>query len=75
MSGHGGFADPSQPCLAHTMLGRLGEREHYQREMQRANQVMDRMRREDPVAWQEYLSELSSFEAGTSGDALPRSRV
>ena len=53
------------------LLGRLAEREHYQREMQRANQVMDRMRREDPVAWQEYLSELSSFEAGTSGDGLP----
>lgn len=52
------------------LLGRLAEREHYQREMRRANEVMDRMRSEDPEAWQEYLSELHSFEASTSGDGL-----
>jgi hypothetical protein len=52
------------------LLGRLAEREQYQREMRRANEVMGRMRREDPVAWQEYLSELHTFEAGTSRDGL-----
>ena len=31
---------------------------------------MDRMRREDPAAWQEYLSELHAFEAGTTRDGL-----
>src|SRR5215470_4286713 len=40
------------------LLARLAEREQYQREMRRANEVMDRMRGEDPAAWQEYLSEL-----------------
>ena len=52
------------------LIGRLAEREQYQREMRRANEVMDRMRREDPGAWQEYLSELHAFEAGTAGDGL-----
>jgi predicted DNA-binding ribbon-helix-helix protein len=53
------------------LLSRLAEREQYQREMRRANEVMDLMRREDPEAWQEYLSELHEFEAGTSLDGLP----
>ena len=52
------------------LLGRLAEREQYQREMRRANEVMDRMQREDPPAWQEYLSELHTFDAGTTSDGL-----
>ena len=52
------------------LLSRLAEREQYQREMRRANEVMDRMRGEDPAAWQEYLSELGAFEAGTARDGL-----
>ena len=52
------------------LIGRLAEREQYQREMRRANVVMDRMRREDAAAWQEYLSELHAFEVGTAGDGL-----
>jgi hypothetical protein len=52
------------------LLSRLAEREQYQRDMRRANEVMDRMRREDPAAWQEYLSELHAFEAGTTRDGL-----
>jgi hypothetical protein len=52
------------------LLGRLAEREHYVREMRRANDVMDGMQREDPSAWREYLSELNAFEAGTAGDGL-----
>jgi hypothetical protein len=52
------------------LLGRLAEREQYQREMRRANEAMDRMRREDPAAWQDYLSELHAFEAGTARDGL-----
>ena len=36
----------------------LADREQYQREMRRANEVMDQMRREDPAAWQEYVAEL-----------------
>lgn len=52
------------------LLGRLAEREHFQREMRRANEVMDRMRREDPAAWQEYVSELQGFETGTARDGL-----
>jgi len=52
------------------LLGRLAEREQYQREMRRANEVMDRMQREDSAAWHEYLSELRTFEAGTAGDGL-----
>jgi hypothetical protein len=52
------------------LLGRLAEREQYQREMRRANHVMDRMRREDPPAWQEYLSELHTFATGTADDGL-----
>ncbi len=52
------------------LLGRLAEREQYQREMRRANEVMDHLRREDPAAWQEYLSELHGFETGTARDGL-----
>jgi hypothetical protein len=52
------------------LLSRLAEREQYQRDMQRANEVMDRTQREDPAAWREYLSELHAFEAGTSSDGL-----
>lgn len=53
------------------LLSRLAEREQYQRDMRRANEVMDRMRRENPAAWREYLSGLSTFEAGTARDGLP----
>jgi predicted transcriptional regulator len=52
------------------LLSRLAEREHYQREMRRANEVMRRMQREDPAAWQEYLAGLRAFEAGTARDGL-----
>ena len=52
------------------LLSRLAEREQYQRDMRRANEVMDRMQREDPAAWQEYLVELQAFEAGTTLDGL-----
>ena len=49
---------------------RLAEREQYQRDMRRANEVMDRMQREDPEAWQEYVTDLRVFEAGTARDGL-----
>jgi hypothetical protein len=52
------------------LLSRLAEREWYQRDMRRANEVMDQMRRDDPVAWHDYLSELHTFEEGASGDGL-----
>jgi predicted transcriptional regulator len=52
------------------LLARLVEREQYQREMRRANEVMERMEREDPQAWQDYLSELRGFEGGTMSDGL-----
>ena len=52
------------------LLARLAEREQYQREMRRANEVMERMQREDPDGWREYLSELRTFDAGTTGDGL-----
>jgi hypothetical protein len=52
------------------LLSRMAEREQYQRDMRRANVVMDEMQREDPPAWQEYVSELRSFEAGTARDGL-----
>ncbi|MGH3276085.1 MAG: hypothetical protein ACRDNZ_17385 [Streptosporangiaceae bacterium] len=52
------------------LLGRLAEREVYQRDMRRANEVMDRMRRENPEGWQEYLSEFQVFSEGTAGDGL-----
>ena len=48
------------------LLGHLADREQYQREMRRANEVMDRMRREDPAAWQEYVAELRTFESGAA---------
>ena len=51
-------------------LERLAEREQYQREMRRANEVMERMQHEDPRAWQEYMSELRGFERGTARDGL-----
>jgi len=46
------------------------DRANYQREMRRADEVMAGIQREDPAAWQEYLSELSTFEIGTAGDGL-----
>ena len=52
------------------LLSRLAEREQYQREMRRANEVMDQMQREDPEGWQEYVSDLRAFEAGTVRDGL-----
>ena len=52
------------------LLARLAEREQYQREMRRANEVMERMEREDPTTWQDYLSELRGFEGGTVRDGL-----
>jgi hypothetical protein len=52
------------------LLARLAEREQYQREMRRTNEVMERMQREDPQAWQDYLSELRGFEGGTARDGL-----
>jgi hypothetical protein len=52
------------------LLNRLAEREQYQRDMRRANEVMDRMQHEDPAAWQEYVADLSAFEAGTARDGL-----
>jgi hypothetical protein len=52
------------------LLARLVEREQYQREMRRANEVMERMEREHPQAWQDYLSELRRFEGGTVRDGL-----
>jgi hypothetical protein len=52
------------------LLARLAEREQYQREMRRANEVMERMEREDPQGWQDYLSELRGFEGGTMRDGL-----
>jgi hypothetical protein len=50
--------------------GPLAERDHYQREMHRANEVMERMQREDPDGWREYMSELRAFDAGTTRDGL-----
>ena len=52
------------------LLARLAEREQYQREMRRANEVMERMEREEPQAWADYLSELRGFEGGTARDGL-----
>jgi hypothetical protein len=52
------------------LLSRLAEREQYQREMRRANEVMGRMQETDPPAWQEYVSELRTFEAGATRDGL-----
>ena len=43
------------------LLARLAEREQYQREMGRANEVMERMQRDDPQARQDYLSELGGL--------------
>jgi hypothetical protein len=43
------------------LLSQLAEREQYQRDMRR---------HEDPAAWQEYVSELRDFEAGTARDGL-----
>ena len=52
------------------LLSRLAEREQYQRDMRRANEVMDQIRHENPGAWREYVSELRAFEAGTASDGL-----
>jgi hypothetical protein len=57
------------------LLRRLAEREQYQREMGRANDVMHRMQTEDPAAWQEYLAESHAFDAGTAGDGLTPAAV
>jgi hypothetical protein len=38
--------------------------------MRRANEVMDRMQREDRAGWQDYGSGLRAFEAGTASDGL-----
>ncbi len=52
------------------LLARLAEREQYQREMRRANEVMERMQREDTDGWRDYMSELRTFDAGAAGDGL-----
>ena len=52
------------------LLSRLAEREQYQRDMRRANGVMDQMQREDPDAWQEYVTDLHAFGDGTARDGL-----
>ncbi len=52
------------------MLCRSAQRKRYQRQMRHANEVMDRLRREDPAAWHEYLSELRTFDTGTAVDGL-----
>jgi len=58
----------------HTTLGdlleRLTEREQYQREMCRANELMERMAHAEPDAWHEYLDELHAFEQGAVADGL-----
>jgi hypothetical protein len=64
------LADEDHVALG-DLLDLLAERERYQREMRSANQAMERMEREDPQAWQEYLAELRGFEAGTARDGLP----
>ena len=63
------LADEDHVTLGDLLAG-LAEREQYQREMRRANAVMERMEREDPQAWQDYLSELRGFEGGTARDGL-----
>jgi predicted transcriptional regulator len=63
------LADEDRVTLGN-LLDRMAEREQYQRDMRRANEVMDQMQRDDPEAWQEYLSELRSSENGTIGDGL-----
>jgi hypothetical protein len=63
------LAEEDQVTLG-DLVGRLAEREQYQRDMRRANEIMDQMRQEDPAAWQEYLSELNEIEAGTARDGL-----
>lgn len=63
------LADEDHATLG-DLLSRLAEREQYQREMRRANEALDRMRGEDPAAWDEYVSELRAFEAGTARDGL-----
>lgn len=64
------LADEDHVTLGDLLAG-LAEREQYQREMRRANEVMERMQRADPQAWQGYLSELRGFERGTARDGLP----
>jgi len=63
------LADEDRVTLGE-LLARLAEREQYQREMRRANEVMERLEREDPQAWRDYLSELRGFEGGTLRDGL-----
>lgn len=52
------------------LLARLAQREQYQREMRRANEIMELMQREDAQAWGDYVSELHGFEGGTARDGL-----
>jgi hypothetical protein len=63
------LADEDHVALG-DLLGSLAERERYQREMRRANDLMDTMRREDTAAWQEYQSELDAFDVGTARDGI-----
>jgi hypothetical protein len=63
------LADEDNVTLGH-LRSRLAEREQYQRDMRRANEVMDQMQREDPAAWPEYVTDLRAFEAGTARDGL-----
>lgn len=63
------LADEDRVTLGE-LLARLAEREQYQREMRRANEVMERMEREDPQGWQDYVSELRGFEGGSVRDGL-----
>jgi hypothetical protein len=48
------------------LLARLADREHYQREMGRANDVMERMEREDPQGWREYFPGRPTTNCATS---------
>jgi hypothetical protein len=52
------------------LLERLAEREQYQREMRRANELMQRLEHAEPDAWREYLDELNTFEQGAAVDGL-----
>jgi hypothetical protein len=56
----------SWPGMLPGMLCRLARRRRYQCEMRHAYKLMDRPRRRDPAAWQEYLSELRAFGDGTA---------
>jgi hypothetical protein len=64
------LADEDHTTLG-SLLERLAEREQYQREMRRANEVMRALERERPDAWHDYLDELSAVSEGTAADGLP----